>query len=163
MKKAMQRADTLEAELQSTMTRHRTENEALIAQRSDLEEYLGSLKASHEALESKLAIAEDAKREAELRLARAVEGEGEARRLAEGLLADKRVLQETLAAMRLECTERWVRVNCRAEASDVRYPSLSPPLHPVMLLVLLPSSSNTTTYLILYYYYSCQVVCGPEI
>jgi chromosome segregation ATPase len=108
VKKAMQRADHLEAELESTLARHKVENEALIAQRSDLEEYLGALKSSHEAIEMRLAEAEGARVEAEVKAGRASDGEGEARRLAEGLLADKRVLQETLAAMRLECTERWV-------------------------------------------------------
>ena len=78
--------------------------------------------ASNEALESRIKEAEGFRTEAESTSARSAEAEREARARADGLTADKRVLQETLAAMRLECTERWVSQHIHHSSTPFIHP-----------------------------------------
>ena len=82
--------------------------QALRAQQADLEDFLGTTRAREAELEQSLAAAVEARAAAEgAALSSAVAAEASRVQL-EAVSAERRVLQETFANMRQECTERWV-------------------------------------------------------
>ncbi|KAG2428998.1 hypothetical protein HXX76_011242 [Chlamydomonas incerta] len=108
VKHAMQRSVELEARLERQAAEHAQQLAELEQRRQDLAAELAAVRGQADDLQHRLTGAEEGQSSADKRCAAAESVAAELRQRLEDLSAENRVLQESVKAMRQECTERWV-------------------------------------------------------
>ncbi|KAG2449899.1 hypothetical protein HYH02_000005 [Chlamydomonas schloesseri] len=109
VKQAMQRSVELEAKMERQAAEHAQQLAELEQRRQDLAAELVAVRGQADDLQHRLSSAEEGQTSADKRCAAAESAAAELRQRLEDLSAENRVLQESVKAMRQECTERWVR------------------------------------------------------